>query len=153
MRAAQTLTGKANPFPVAPAPTTPVAPKALAFGPFGSNENKVLANLPAQEGKYVNFTISVDTEGDAQCTLDSVIIQDAAGFARKLCGKGTYTVKNFVTPARISFISDAYVNSNSVKLSAITYFDAISQEEQSSSSDVTEEIPSEEPQEEFKTEP
>jgi hypothetical protein len=149
VRAAQTLTGKTNPFPAAPAATAPVAPKVLNFGPFGSNENKLLTSL-ADQGKFVSFTISIDVETEPQCNFDHVIVQDAAGFARKLCGKGTWTARNFVAPVKIIFNSDAYTNSNSVKLSAISYFDSIAQDEQASSADVAEQIPTEESPDEIK---
>ncbi|HYX34461.1 MAG TPA: trypsin-like serine protease [Oligoflexus sp.] len=145
IRAGQNLSGKTNPFPAAPAAAAPIAPKVLNFGPFGSNESKLLATLESQDGKFVNFTITIDTETHPQCAFDHVAIQDAAGNTRKICGKGSWVAKNFLTPVKVIFNSDPYENSNTVKVSAINYFDVMAQDEQSSSSDVTEEIPVESP--------
>ncbi|WP_176736449.1 trypsin-like serine protease [Oligoflexus tunisiensis] len=155
VKAAQNLTGKANPFPegsTATQPGTPTQPAVLSFGPFGANENKLLTTLNSTEGKYVNFKIELDTESHAQCEFDHVLIQDAAGYSRKLCGKGTWNAKNFVTPVKVTFVSDPLEHSRSVKISAINYYDAVAQGQQSSASDVSEAIPEEEAQE-FKEEP
>jgi hypothetical protein len=150
LKAAQNLTGKTNPFPassVSTQPSTPAQPAALNFGPFGANENKLLTTLSSAEGRYVTFKIELDVEAHPQCGYDHVIIQDATGYARKLCGKGTWNATNFVTPVKVTFVSDPAEQSRSVKISAVNYYDAVTQGEQSSASDVLESIPAEETEE------
>lgn len=143
VKAAQTLSGKADPFPVAPAPVAPTRPQDLTFGPFGANESKVLATLESKDGKFVNFKIQLDVEYEAQCGFDHVVLQDAAGFSRKLCGKGTWTATNFVTPVKITFNSDPYTVSQLVKISGLNFYDSIAMGQQSSASDVAEALPEE----------
>lgn len=95
----------------------------LSFGPFGSDENKVLTSFEIDKGKYVDFRIEVDTEIHPDCSYDYVLIQDANLTSRRICNKGSFALKSLKTPVKVTFRSDARISSQSVKLRAIKFHD------------------------------
>ncbi|WP_141732862.1 hypothetical protein [Oligoflexus tunisiensis] len=117
------LGGGTNGGAVAPRPTPTPAPENVAsFGPFGHNEAKVLMTLPSAQGRYVNFSVAVDTEPHPQCEYDHVIVEDAAGWrSSRFCGRTAWKLTNLATPVRVIFYSDPAVASKSVKVSKVSY--------------------------------
>jgi hypothetical protein len=76
--------------------------KRETFGPFGHNEDVLLAALPTIAGKLVSFVLEFNIEQ----TYDKVRVSDANGYLREFTGSGVKPFENLRTPVTIAFKSD-----------------------------------------------